>query len=102
MIEKSNKQISIKRQCDLVSIASSTIFPNPTHNYVTIAYKSEAEGNFKVYLMDVLGRNVLQSNGMAQEGENKIELNLDKLHAGIYTVHLINGDYRSVKKLIKE
>lgn len=81
---------------------SMKLYPNPTSNDVNVWFNTATEGDFKLTVMDVSGRVVLQYNaGKLMEGEQIVPLNTSSLTSGIYFVN-VNGsnDFNSVSKLV--
>lgn len=63
---------------------SIQIFPSPTHHNLNIKYNG-SPSSFAVPLVDLYGRNLMQ-----KQFSTSIELNLNRLVAGTYVVHIIN------------
>ncbi|MCW3103901.1 MAG: hypothetical protein JWO09_2341 [Bacteroidetes bacterium] len=74
---------------DKVKEEGLLMYPNPANGLLTI----EAEGFSSMMILDVNGRLVLES---AQK-----QVNISSLANGIYSVVVVSGQGRSVKKLVK-
>ncbi|MDQ3050759.1 MAG: MopE-related protein, partial [Bacteroidota bacterium] len=61
-----------------------SLYPNPAHQSVHVAYESEGEKNYEINLIDVLGKTIQVIKGTSAVGENDIEINLQQLSKGIY------------------
>lgn len=71
------------------------LYPNPTTGMLNV------EGNVhikKVTVYDLLGRNVLETESMAQ----KIQVNLNHLKAGVYFAEITSEGKRTVRKIVKK
>ena len=65
------------------------IYPNPCSNSITI----EGDQIETILIKDLNGREVIETN--------KKQIDISSLAKGIYSVVIISGNYRSVKKLVK-
>ncbi|KUJ61461.1 propanediol utilization protein [Flavobacteriaceae bacterium CRH] len=75
------------------------LHPNPTKGEITIEFTSESKTGVKVFVHDVLGKNVY-NNTFASTTNFSQTISLENLSAGIYFVTVIDGSKRTVKKLI--
>jgi hypothetical protein len=75
------------------SIASISLYPNPTKNILN--FKVPFTENFKVSVYDILGKNVLNATLEANSS-----LDVSKLHSGLYNIKF--NDYNAHYKFIKE
>jgi hypothetical protein len=76
-----------------------TIFPNPSHNEITISVYDPSESS-QLFIYDIIGREIYSK--MFFPGELENTLIPVKLNSGIYTVALKNKKGRFAKKLIVE
>lgn len=63
------------------------IFPNPAHQVLYVQSKRNVAKPISYYLYDVTGRLVLNGSSTS----DRIEMNVEKLTAGVYTLKLLNG-----------
>ncbi|MCC5945225.1 MAG: T9SS type A sorting domain-containing protein, partial [Bernardetiaceae bacterium] len=80
------------------------IYPNPASSVVTISDVSRVftSGDLDIEVYDAIGRLVIQKRFTQSELQNDIQLNINNLANGSYTLRL-NGEAATiVKKLIKE
>ncbi|MDR6969278.1 photosystem II stability/assembly factor-like uncharacterized protein [Flavobacterium arsenatis] len=68
------------------------IFPNPTHNKITISPKSKQDSITGIALFDMTGRKILNFNGMDRDS---FEMDLGAQAAGVYIVKVVL-DHRTV------
>lgn len=78
------------------------VFPNPATDIVNIQFIAQQEGEYKVSLVDVVGKEVITQMTTFNEGENSLELKTSHLAKGIYIVKVGNGTQSEVSKLIIE
>lgn len=71
------------------------LYPNPVSDVLSFSYADNTIVD-KVEVYDVSGKSVLQVSGFVKE------LNLAKLAKGYYTIEIISGEQKMIKKLIKE
>ena len=67
--------------------AGISVYPNPAVDKVNVEFAVEsANNNTKVRLMDMSGRTGREINIATVEGVNALEMNLDNLNSGMYTI----------------
>ncbi len=75
--------------------------PNPSSGNFTIQFKERSKNNVKIAINDLLGQNVFNKELMPSENlDEKIELN--NVQLGVYLLSIIDGDKRTVKKIVIE
>jgi len=77
-----------------------TIYPNPTKDVLNIQLTKATDAN--VYLIDALGRLVMERNVSAATGETLLTLDLKALATGIYTLKFTQNGQSTFHKLIRE
>lgn len=99
-VESNNLSISLR----LADIEDDNlrIFPNPTKGYVQIETSLKEKAILRVY--DMKGALVLEKELFAVDLDNKSlhGLDLSVLNSGVYNLILIDGDKKSIKRIIKE
>jgi hypothetical protein len=76
---------------DVVSdvLHKPTLYPNPVSgSYASLSVYSDADETLGITILDMHGRIALNKTVQAYSGENQIELSLDALPAGVYTIAL--------------
>lgn len=89
----------------LDNIASHTVsvYPNPTHDLITVEYSTDRLQTTKVKVLDMTGRVVKTVEALPQAGEHQYTLSLSELSAGMYTVQVYTDDKLSyVTKVQKQ
>jgi hypothetical protein len=83
---------------DLQSSLAAKVYPNPTKDYLTVEFSQHKEA-IQIQIVDVNGRLVLDQNYQA---DNKIELSVHDLVAGVYFVKIRSKEEMQIVKIIKE
>ena len=76
------------------------IFPNPAMDIVNIQFMAQQEGEYKISLIDIVGKEVLNQITNFSEGENSVEMKMSNLPKGVYLVKVSNGSQTEVSKLM--
>ena len=77
-----------------------TLFPNPANGKVKIGFQLETGADVSVNIYNSVGQCVLtQKRGLYAAGKNEIEINIEMLVSGMYTVEFLAGEQRSVSRL---
>jgi len=71
------------------------IYPNPSHNKLTVVFNSTKNENCSVQLCDVMGRVVLEKTFQVYGGENRMELDVAGVAKGIYMLR-VGGEIAKV------
>lgn len=79
-----------------------TVFPNPTHDMVTVSFTSVSIGKYSVLLLDMTGKVVIREENIAVEGKNEYKCHLEHLSPGLYSLILQQGDTIFRTRIIKE
>jgi len=76
-----------------------SVYPNPNKGNFTIQFESDSPKTVTVFVHDILGKTVYNNSfsGMSSFNQN---IQLQDVAAGIYFVTVIDGDKRTVKKII--
>lgn len=81
---------------------SMMIFPNPAKDIVNVQFLAQQEGEYRVSLIDVVGKEVMNQLHSLYEGENSLVLKTQDLPKGIYFVKVSNETQSEVSKLVIE
>jgi hypothetical protein len=76
------------------------VYPNPTSQNATIEIESTKTENTTISVLDIQGRVLLKTSQTCNIGNNKFNLSLTELAAGVYTIHIENTN-TTILKLIK-
>ena len=79
------------------------LYPNPTRGNLNIKFYNSQKTNLPatVQVLDVLGEVVLQTQKTLTTGMQVIDVSLEQLPAGTYTIELKNEHWSTVKKFVK-
>ncbi|WP_264535476.1 reprolysin-like metallopeptidase [Flavobacterium sp. N1736] len=75
------------------------LYPNPNKGNFTIQFESDSTKKIAVFVHDILGKSVYSNSFEATSNFNQ-NIQLQNVSAGIYFVTVIEGDKRTVKKII--
>ena len=75
-------------------------YPNPANDEITVAYKSKVNGNYRIKIVDIIGRIVNEESDKAIAGNNFHQINLNGITSGIYLLSVQQGDAVYYLKII--
>lgn len=77
------------------------LYPSPATSKVNIGYTSLKATTLNINVINEVGNTVITETKKVIAGENSIQINIQKLKPGTYTVMVLDGNNRSYEKLIK-
>lgn len=87
---------------DLSAFSALTVFPNPAKDVITLNVNSSKQFNdCQLSITDVLGQNAFNKGVDLSSGDNKLNVDISGLSAGIYFVSLQNGKDIVTTKFVK-
>jgi subtilisin-like proprotein convertase family protein len=75
------------------------LYPNPNKGSFTIQFESKSNDGVKVFVHDILGKKVYENTFESTSNFNQ-NIQLQNVSAGIYLVTVVDGDRRTVKKIV--
>jgi len=84
------------------STLSTLIYPNPTNSNINVVINATSETQTTIRITDLLGRVLLNETEELLSGNNTITYNISEYAAGVYLVHVGNGNTQQVFKVVKE
>jgi hypothetical protein len=84
------------------SALGASLFPNPASQSASVLLTLDAAAALQLRLIDAHGKVVMQSELQATAGQNRMDLNVAALSAGVYHLHLSNGAAQQVFKFVKQ
>ncbi len=81
---------------------SLVVFPNPFTNQINISFNLENSGDVNISLLDVLGREILNTKSKENPGTIIKTISAPQLANGVYWIKLDTGKNILYKKLLKE
>jgi hypothetical protein len=74
-------------------LESFNVYPNPTVNVINVAYNLNAASNVTIDVLNIVGARVMNLDlGTQSAGEQRTQLDLSVLEAGMYLVNVTVGD----------
>jgi photosystem II stability/assembly factor-like uncharacterized protein len=77
------------------------VYPNPANDVAYFDYSSIGSSNLSVTIYSLTGTRVHTMNTKANNGDNKIEMNVSALAKGAYVVSINNGQQKFTSTLLK-
>jgi hypothetical protein len=81
-------------------LTNLNIYPNPSNGNINLNYFLSGNGNIQITIFDELGQVVYDNTETRAAGNNKEQLNLENLSAGIYSIRLQTNGGTTVKKMV--
>lgn len=78
------------------------IYPNPAIDIVNIQFQAEQEGEYRLSLIDVVGKEVSNQITTFNEGENNVVVKTNQIPKGLYLVKISNDNQTEISKLLIE
>lgn len=77
------------------------VYPNPAKNKIVVDYNTAFNGDVNISIVDLSGRTVYNQTVANQvAGNNKVELNVNNMNAGVYQVVISSNSSSVTKKLV--
>ncbi|MFY7965024.1 MAG: GEVED domain-containing protein [Chitinophagaceae bacterium] len=73
-------------------IVMGNVYPNPTRDLLNVTVATSTAKNANVIITDLLGKVVLKTARTLTQGDNNLQVNVEKLSAGNYTIHIVDAD----------
>ncbi|MFM8917703.1 MAG: proprotein convertase P-domain-containing protein, partial [Bacteroidota bacterium] len=84
------------------AVAQLSISPNPASDFSEVELIGFPEGDYRLFVTDVLGKEVTASPVSLDGDVTKLPLDISMLNSGVYLVHLTGMDLHQQIKLVKE
>ncbi|MBK7388835.1 MAG: T9SS type A sorting domain-containing protein [Bacteroidetes bacterium] len=98
-----NKAVTFNCRSAMVSSEMNlNIFPVPVNEILNISFESTIETNSSIRLINLIGKEVIVLSGKSEVGNNESTLDLTGVTPGIYFLEVVNGDQKSVEKIVVE
>ncbi|MFN9496137.1 MAG: T9SS type A sorting domain-containing protein, partial [Bacteroidota bacterium] len=81
---------------------NTLLYPNPTNSNINVVISATSETQTTIRITDLLGRVLLNETEELLSGNNTITYNISEYAAGVYLVHVGNGNTQQVYKVVKE
>lgn len=98
-----NKAVTFNcRNAEISASMELNIFPVPANGILNINFESTTETNNSVRLINLIGKEVIVLRGKSVIGNNESTIDLTGIAPGIYFLEVINGDQKSIEKIVVE
>lgn len=78
-----------------------SLYPNPNNGSFAVKFTSATNNDIKVNVHDIRGRKVYEKS-FSNTGAFDQNITLDKVQSGVYLVSVIDGDKKTVKRIVVE
>jgi len=78
------------------------IYPNPTHNNMTVELNASGAAAVELQIFNVLGKSLQHIDIQIQAGLNRWELDIQDYASGMYILALKRGSWQQLQKIVKE
>ena len=85
---------------NLENFSDLKVYPNPANEKITTNFFFEQETQLHAKIMDVTGREVINTTINTIQGDNYVEFSLFNLVNGVYSIHLFNKDEKVTRKFV--
>jgi hypothetical protein len=90
------------RNAEISGTMELNIFPVPANEILNINFESATETNNSIRLINLIGKEVIVISGNSVIGNNESTIDLNGIAPGIYFLEVINGDQKSIEKIVVE
>jgi Secretion system C-terminal sorting domain len=80
---------------------SILVFPNPVKDFLTVNFTGLTDGNYKVELIDNIGKLIYQTQTEVNESNRTFQLKVNEVAAGNYFLRVQNKDFSKTVKINK-
>lgn len=67
------------------------VYPNPTSSEVNIELTAKTDAAISIQVYDIMGKVVSEQNTTLRKGQKKLTLSVSELPAGVYSLHISDG-----------
>ncbi|WP_223233320.1 cellulase family glycosylhydrolase [Chitinophaga sp. CF418] len=92
------RQANVETTAVKNNVQQITVYPVPAHDHVLITIPDGVQQKSRISLYDMNGK--VYFSGLATGSTYNV--NVSKLPAGMYIIQIINGDKKTIKKIVKE
>lgn len=84
----------------VAAVANLVLYPNPAQKSATLTYSSSSGGALSINVIDITGKMAMALKRSIVKGTNAINIDLQSLSNGVYTVQVFDGSKTLTKKLV--
>ena len=82
------------------NITAMSVYPNPTPDFTVVHIEAKEAGDYQFALTDMIGKTMQSKTLNLVKGENRMELDVTQMPAGIYFVSISRNGINITKKLV--
>lgn len=86
---------------EIPGITAFVVYPNPVRNRMTLEFESDNSLKGHLNVLSNLGELILQKSVEVSAGRNQLDLDLNGISAGVYSLQLVTGEGQVNTRLIK-
>jgi hypothetical protein len=91
----------IQQSCLSGTLGEIVLSPNPSSGSVNISFNVPAKGKYRISIIDLLGRVLLNKEHSLDEGQQNIVLNTEELSAAFYNLKIEANSANYSPKILK-
>lgn len=96
-------QVKVSADAILTAPSRLQLFPNPANNILNVALNSEKHGPISIRILDMQGKIVYQyTETISESGSYRMVIPMENMPQGMYLFELIQGDYQSTLRFVKQ
>jgi hypothetical protein len=84
------------------TVETIELFPNPVRDQLNVVFYAADAGNYRISIVDALGREVTSKDEWAMEGSNQQTLEVGHLVTGVYQLTIYGNGLNYREKFVKE
>jgi len=84
------------------SLLLQNIAPMPVKNHLTVTFDAVEQSDIDIQVYDAMGRLVLREKGIANQGNNQVRLDVNKLVPANYILQISTANQAVTEKFVKE
>lgn len=96
------KENSLSNNKPSVTLVIKTLYPNPVQSNLSATVTSSVQTNVHIYITDVSGNVLKQTQQNLQKGDNLIQLNAGSIKPGSYFIKVMNGTVSAATMFSKQ
>jgi hypothetical protein len=77
-----------------------TVYPNPANGHAMVEFTTDAANAYRIMVTDVLGRTLMNMDGISVTGDNQRQLDVSTLARGVYMISIETGSNRKTIRLV--
>ncbi|MEC7259971.1 MAG: T9SS type A sorting domain-containing protein, partial [Bacteroidota bacterium] len=79
-----------------------SIYPNPTSGEFSIDFNDTWQGDVNCRITDIFGRSIYTNTLDNKSSNSSHKIDITESNNGVYIIQLVQGEKKTMKKIIKE